>query len=61
MTLDDVSCLLHLPIEGTHVDPNDMLYMPDVVDLMLELLGMMWLKLRTMCETRIMLIHILVG
>jgi len=38
MTLDNVSCLLHLPIQGTLIDHNEM-SMPDGVDMMVELLG----------------------
>jgi hypothetical protein len=38
MTLDNVSCLLHLPIQGTLIDRIGM-SRPDGVDIMVELLG----------------------
>ena len=39
MTLDDVSCFMHLSIEGMLFDHNGPVSMTDVVDMMVQLLG----------------------
>jgi hypothetical protein len=39
VTLDDVSCLLYLPNQGTLLDRNGSFPKSDAVDLMVDLLG----------------------
>jgi len=39
VTFDDVSCLLHLPIEGRILDYNGLLCRSDAVHMMVELSG----------------------
>jgi len=42
VTLDEVSCLLHIPIEGTFLNHNGLVTRTEAVDMMVQLLGLMW-------------------
>lgn len=59
MTLDDVSCLLHIPIEGKLLDHNGPLSRYNAIDLMVELLGDDVVEDDNRLERRMVLMRIL--
>ena len=61
MTLDDVSCLLHLFIKGILLDHNGPLLRSNAIDLMAKLLGDDVAEAHNRLESRMMLMSILDG
>jgi len=61
ITLDDVSCLLHLPIKGMLLDHDVLVSRTNALDMMVEFLGLMRLRLWSRWKIQLVLMHVLAG